>query len=119
MVSALLIAHPEAFMAVDRFAARRRPSSCADDDFRVIWQSALHRWTPAGYVEPIAGTDVTAEKVQGAHSGAVGSRIAVRRARSVRRRIGAGRGPRQTSIAVATSAKPLRQRQQAVTWQMR
>ena len=24
------------------------------DDFRVLWRGALHRWTPAGYVDPVA-----------------------------------------------------------------
>lgn len=24
-----------------------------DDDFRVVWEGSVHRWTPAGYVDPI------------------------------------------------------------------
>lgn len=26
-------------------------------DFRLVWRGALHRWTPDGYVDPVAATD--------------------------------------------------------------
>jgi hypothetical protein len=29
-----------------------------DHDFRVIWQGAIHRWTPEGYVQPVAIADL-------------------------------------------------------------
>jgi hypothetical protein len=29
-----------------------------ENDFRLIWEGALHRWTPQGYVDPVAITDV-------------------------------------------------------------
>jgi hypothetical protein len=29
-----------------------------DNDFRLIWDGALHRWSPEGYVDPIAIVDV-------------------------------------------------------------
>jgi hypothetical protein len=29
-----------------------------ENDFRLIWNGALHRWSPEGYVDPIAITDV-------------------------------------------------------------
>jgi hypothetical protein len=30
----------------------------ADGDFRLVWRGALHRWTPAGYVDPVATADL-------------------------------------------------------------
>lgn len=39
--------------------------SIGDNDFRLIWNGALHRWTPEGYIEVIATADagVTAATV--------------------------------------------------------
>jgi hypothetical protein len=34
-----------------------------DNDFRLVWNGALHRWTPQGYVDPIAVADVAAATV--------------------------------------------------------
>lgn len=31
----------------------------AHDDFRVVWEGSAHRWTPAGYVDPIAISRLT------------------------------------------------------------
>jgi hypothetical protein len=32
--------------------------SLGDNDFRLVWGGGLHRWTPQGYVDPVAVTDV-------------------------------------------------------------
>jgi hypothetical protein len=32
-----------------------------DDDFRLVWNGDLYRWTPEGYVDPLAIDDVTFE----------------------------------------------------------
>lgn len=29
-----------------------------DEDFRIVWRGALHRWTPAGYVDPVAAGEL-------------------------------------------------------------
>lgn len=34
-----------------------------DNDFRLKWRGALHRWTPAGYVDPVWTTSLGADEV--------------------------------------------------------
>ena len=34
------------------------------DDFRLIWDGAVHRWTPDGYVDPVATTEFTPAAAQ-------------------------------------------------------
>jgi hypothetical protein len=34
-----------------------------DDDYRIVWSGALHRWSPAGYGEPATFEDLGAEDV--------------------------------------------------------
>ena len=34
-----------------------------DNEYRLIWNGALHRWTPAGYVDPIPTADAGTEAV--------------------------------------------------------
>jgi hypothetical protein len=29
-----------------------------DDEFRLIWDGALHRWSPEGYLAPVAPADL-------------------------------------------------------------
>ena len=36
----------------------------ADDDLRVVWNHALHRWTPAGYVDPIGVEEYVDQEVR-------------------------------------------------------
>lgn len=31
--------------------------SCVAEDFRLVWEGSLHRWSPQGYVEPIPIAD--------------------------------------------------------------
>jgi len=35
-----------------------------DDDFRLIWDGALHRWSPAGYVDAVAIDDIAVESAE-------------------------------------------------------
>ena len=35
-----------------------------DDDFRLIWDGALHRWSPAGYVDAVAIDDIGVESAE-------------------------------------------------------
>jgi hypothetical protein len=35
-----------------------------DDDFRLMWDDALHRWSPAGYVDAVAIDDIGVESAE-------------------------------------------------------